>query len=146
MEGKPAIPRTIPAFDVSTTHQQVSDRVGAKTVSIDAIVLESLLALLFCAAGGGKIAGLECHVENFRHFGYPQAFRPVVGAIENTGALGLVIGIVVHWVAPLAALWLARDMIGAFVTHTRIRDFPQELCAGGGAAVRRDDGGRSPLV
>jgi uncharacterized membrane protein YphA (DoxX/SURF4 family) len=105
----------------------VSDQVGAKTVNIVAIVLESLLALLFITAGGGRIAGLESHVKTFRHFGDPQAFRPVAGAIEITGAPGLVIGLFIHRVAPLAALWLACDMGGALVTHTRIRDVPKNF-------------------
>jgi uncharacterized membrane protein YphA (DoxX/SURF4 family) len=96
-------------------------------VNIVAIVLESLLALLFFTAGGGRIAGLEYHVKNFRHFGDPQAFRPLVGAVEIMGALGLVIGLFVHWVAPLAALWLACDMVGALVIHTHICDFPKNF-------------------
>ena len=93
-------------------------------MNIVAIVLESLLALLFFTAGGDRIAALASHVKNVRRCGDPQALRPGTGASEITGALGLITGLFVHWVAPLTALWRPCDMGSALATHTRICDAP----------------------
>ncbi len=86
--------------------------------------LQILLGLFFFASGGSKIAGVKPMVDNFDHWQLPQWFRPIVGYVEIIGALGLLVGLLVRWVAPLAALWLCAVMLGALATHARIRDTP----------------------
>ncbi|MDP2953986.1 MAG: DoxX family protein [Chloroflexota bacterium] len=81
------------------------------------LAVQGLLALAFLMSGGSKVAGAKMHVENFDRWRYPQAFRPVVGAVEVLGAAGMVVGIWAPLVAFAAAVWLAPTMVGAVYTH-----------------------------
>lgn len=96
-------------------------------MNIVATVLQVLLGLFFLASGGSKIAGAKAQVELFERLRLPQWFRPVVGSVEIIGALGLLVGAALHWVATLAALWLCGVMLGALLTHARIRDTAQHF-------------------
>lgn len=96
-------------------------------MSMIVTVLQVLLGLFFLASGGSKIAGAKVQVENFERWRLPQWFRSVVGVVEVIGALGLLAGVAVHWLASVAALWLAAVMVGALLTHTRVRDAAQNF-------------------
>jgi putative oxidoreductase len=72
-----------------------------------------LLALIFLMAGLPKLAGTDAHVRHFATWGYPDWFRLVVGAIETTSALLLL----VPRVAFFGALGIATIMAGATYTH-----------------------------
>ena len=81
-----------------------------------AIVLQGLLAVIFFMSGGTKLLGTKMQIDNFNHYGYPQRFRLVTGAVEVTGAAAMVVGVWVSAVAIGAGFWLGATMIGAFYT------------------------------
>jgi putative oxidoreductase len=71
------------------------------------------LAFIFLLAGVPKLAGADAHVRHFVTWGYPDWFRLVVGAIEVTSAVLLV----VPRLAAIGAAGIAAIMIGATYTH-----------------------------
>src|SRR5262245_34212641 len=72
-----------------------------------------LLAFVFLMAGVPKLAGSEAHIRHFVTWGYPDWFRLVVGAIEATSAILLL----VPRLAFVGALGIAVIMTGATYTH-----------------------------
>ena len=91
------------------------------------IIVQVVLGLLFVAIGSMTVAGRKMFVENFQRFGYPQWFRVVTGALEVLGGLGLLIGIWIPWLAALASAGLTLVMLGAILTHLRIREPLQKI-------------------
>jgi hypothetical protein len=85
-------------------------------------VLQGLLGTVFLFSGGLKLAGPQQAVAQWRAWRLPQWFRSVTGTVEITGGLGLLVGIGVPWLTPLAGLWLATTMGGAVLTHLRVHD------------------------
>jgi len=81
--------------------------------TIAAWVLSALLAALFLFAGGQKLLGTGGTVEHFTQWGYPPWFRTIIGLIEVSGGLALL----VPRVAFYAAGALGVVMIGAIHTH-----------------------------
>jgi putative oxidoreductase len=75
-------------------------------------ILQIALMLMFLAAGGGKF-GQSAWPRMFAHWGYPNHFYLVVGAIEVIAGLALL----VPRTATPAALTLLVIMIGAGITH-----------------------------
>lgn len=102
--------------------------------------LQIALALVFAGAGSAKIAGAAQMVDTFTEIGAGQWLRYFVGALELAGAVGLLI----PWLAGLAAVGLAALMIGATVTDLFIIDESPVaalvlfLVAGFIAWIRRD--------
>jgi putative oxidoreductase len=96
-------------------------------MSIPIIIVQVVLSLLFVLIGSMTVAGRKMFVENFRRFGYPQWFRVVTGSLEVLGGLGLLIGIWVPWLAALASAGLALVMLGAVLTHVRIKEPLQKI-------------------
>ncbi|CAN7629573.1 DoxX family protein [Bosea sp. LjRoot90] len=88
-------------------------RIGLWTV-------KALLAAIFAAAGGAKLAGLPMMVENFATIGLGQWFRYLTGALELSGAIGLL----VPALAGFAALMLTTVMVGAILAHLVILPGP----------------------
>lgn len=86
------------------------------------VILQILLGLAFLGAGGSKLAGSQQMVEMFEHFRYPRWFMYFTGVVEVTGALGVLIGIFVPILALLGGLLLIATMIGALITHVRVKD------------------------
>jgi putative oxidoreductase len=72
-----------------------------------------LLALIFLASGGAKLAGLEFEIEAFARWGYPLWFMYLTGIIEVAGAMLLL----VPRLSALASAGLAAFMLGAIGTH-----------------------------
>ncbi|GAA3407780.1 DoxX family protein [Paenibacillus hodogayensis] len=91
-------------------------------MTIVSIVLQSLLALLFLAAGGSKLGGAKQQVESFRHLGLPQWFRVITGLVQYIGVAGLIAGYFFPGLAGWAGLWLGVTMIGACLAHIRAKD------------------------
>jgi len=85
----------------------------SRNVSIALLVLSFLLAALFLMSGGSKLAGAEQHVKGFAHWGYPDWFRLVIGAIEIVAAILLLI----PRLAFFGASALIVVMAGATYTH-----------------------------
>jgi uncharacterized membrane protein YphA (DoxX/SURF4 family) len=71
------------------------------------------LAFVFLMAGVPKLAGAEGHVRHFEVWRYPDWFRLVVGAVETTSALLLL----VPRLAYVGALGIVVIMAGATYTH-----------------------------
>lgn len=80
---------------------------------IAVLVLSFVLAALFLFSGGSKLAGAEQHVQGFAHWGYPDWFRVVVGAVEVVAAILLLI----PRLACVGAAALIVIMAGATYTH-----------------------------
>lgn len=76
-------------------------------------VLSGLLAVLFLMAGGSKLAGAERHVQGFARWGWPDWLRLIVGAVEVTSAVLLLI----PRVAFFGCCALVVVMAGATHTH-----------------------------
>ncbi len=74
-------------------------------------LLSILLALAYLSAGGWKLTGGSG--EMFTAWGYPAWFAVLIGLLEISGAVGLLI----PGLARLAAMGLAAIMLGAAYTH-----------------------------
>ncbi len=86
---------------------------ASKGKTTGAWLVSALLAALFLMAGVSKLAGAEAHVEHFAHWGYPDWFRIVVGAVETISAVLLIVPRTVA----LGAAGIATIMLGATYTH-----------------------------
>lgn len=86
------------------------------------VVLQGLLGTIFVFSGGYKFSGSKQIVAQWRAWRLPQWFRYVTGTVEAAGGVGLLVGIGVRWLGPLAGLWLAATMLGALLTHLRVHD------------------------
>ncbi len=80
--------------------------------------LQALLALVFAMAGLAKLGGDPAMVEMFATIGVGQWFRYVVGALEISG----VVGVLIPRISWLAALGLACLMAGATLTNLLVLD------------------------
>ena len=76
-------------------------------------VPQALLALMFAMAGFAKVGGDPAMVEMFATIGVGQWFRYVVGALEISGA----VGVLVPRLSGPAALGLVCLMVGAILTN-----------------------------
>ena len=76
-------------------------------------MLTAFLTVIFLTAGGTKLAGFPVQADNFARWGYPGWFMYVVGVIETSGAIVLLI----PRLAGFAALLLCGTMVGAALTH-----------------------------
>ena len=75
--------------------------------------LQILTAVAFLMAGYGKLSGQPEMVEQFAKIGFGQWFRYVVGSIEVSAAIALLI----PSAAVFGALLLIPTMIGAIATN-----------------------------
>ena len=85
---------------------------GGRGKTIAVWVLSALLAALYVFAGLPKLIGAAEAVEGFTRFGYPGWFRVLIGFIEVTGGIALL----VPRFAFYAAGALGVVMIGAIYT------------------------------
>ena len=76
-------------------------------------VLIVVLGLMFLVAGLGKLIGGEAASEAFSAWGYAAWFATVIGALEMTGGLGLLIPRTTRY----AIVGLLCIMLGAMYTH-----------------------------
>lgn len=60
--------------------------------------------------------------EEFQVYGLPQWFMYMIGFLKITLALLLLIGLVVPFVVPYAALGMSGLMVGAVSMHIKIKD------------------------
>ena len=91
--------------------------------SITVWIISVLLAAVYFFVGGMKLAGSQMVVDEFVRYGYTGWFTYVVGAMEVTGAILLLV--------PRAALYgaivLSVVMIGAIGTHLTHQEAPNAL-------------------
>lgn len=83
----------------------------ARTIAL--WVLKILTAMGFTIAGTVKITGNPQMIKNFEDWGYPAGFYLVIGVLELTGAILLLIPKTTFY----AIIGLVTIMIGAVVTH-----------------------------
>lgn len=83
----------------------------SKTRIIISWVLVVLLALAFLASAATKLTGLA--LPTFAHWGYPAWFAMLIGVLELTGAIALLIPKTTRF----AVLGLTVIMFGAVYTH-----------------------------
>lgn len=92
-------------------------------------VVQILLALLFAAAGFGKLTMPKEKLT--ARMGWAEDFSPntlkAIGLAEVLGAVGLILPAltgILPWLTPLAAVGLMLVMIGAAYTHFRRGEYP----------------------
>ena len=103
-----------------TSQKEVKVKYAAKIPQI-------LLVPAFLGAGSQKLAATDQMTEEFDRYGYPQWFRIFTGAVEMTGAAGMLLGLFRPAVTPFAALLLSATMVGALATHIRLGDPAKNL-------------------
>src|SRR6266404_1621080 len=79
-------------------------------------ILSGLVALVFIAAGGAKLAGAAAMVELFAKVGLGQWFRYFTGLLEVAAGIGLLFS----RYAFHAAVLLAIVMAGAIIAHVTV--------------------------
>jgi uncharacterized membrane protein YphA (DoxX/SURF4 family) len=89
-------------------------------------ILAGLLALVFLAAGGMKLAQPKAKLTASPGMAWAEAFSPgmikTIGALEVLAAVGLILPAalgVLPVLVPLAAVGLVLLMLGAALTHAR---------------------------
>ncbi|MDP5276583.1 DoxX family protein [Chengkuizengella axinellae] len=95
-------------------------------MGILSIVIQVLLGLGFIMFGVMKL-GSKQMVDEFDRLELPQWFRVVTGLVEITAAIVILIGIWNGLFAALGALLIAFTMIGAILTHIKIKDPAQRV-------------------
>jgi len=93
-----------------------SASLAGKSRNSGAWILQILLAAVFLAAAGAKLAGVPMMVQVFDQIGVGQWFRIVTAIVELAGAIALL----VPGLAGLGALWLGATMFFATLTHLAI--------------------------
>jgi putative oxidoreductase len=100
--------------DTGTADQTPSARATrSRVLTIALWALQALLVIMFAMAGLAKVFGDSAMVEMFATIGIGQWFRYLVGALEITGAMG----VLVPRLSGLAALGLVCLMAGATLTN-----------------------------
>jgi putative oxidoreductase len=79
-------------------------------------ILSGLVALVFIAAGGGKLAGTAVMVDLFAKVGVGQWFRYFTGVLELAGGIGLLFPRYAFY----AAILLSIVMVGAIIAHVTV--------------------------
>ncbi len=88
-------------------------RRGGRAVNVALWALQILLALVFAMAGLAKVFDDPAMVEMFATIGVGQWFRYVVGALEISGA----VGVLIPRFSGSAAIGLVCVMLGAIFTN-----------------------------
>ncbi len=81
-----------------------------------------MLGAAFLGAGAQKLTGADQMVDEFARFRYPPWFRVATGAVEVSGAMGMLLGLTRPVLVPVAGLLLAMTMGGAIITRARFDD------------------------
>ena len=91
-------------------------------MSVVTLILSILLALVFAAAGVQKILKRPAMVANAEHLGYAVGSIQVIGGLEVAAGAGLIIGLFWTPLGIAAAVGLVLLMIGAVISHARVKD------------------------
>jgi putative oxidoreductase len=101
---------------IQRTHHALVTATPGKAVNGALWTLQVLVALLFVAAGSGKLVGTADMIALFNAVGIGQWFRYVTGSLELLGALLLI----VPGKTVFGAVLLACVMAGAVVAHLTV--------------------------
>ncbi|MBE5103380.1 DoxX family protein [Priestia aryabhattai] len=85
------------------------------------IIIQVLLGIGFIMFGFMKF-GSKQMVEGFKTYGYSAGFRIFTGLVEVIAAALLIVGIWHEQVAALGGALVVATMIGAILTHIKIKD------------------------
>jgi putative oxidoreductase len=99
-----------------TANHALATATPGKALNIALWTLQVFVALVFVAAGSGKLLGSADMVALFGAVGIGQWFRYVTGLLEVLGALLLI----VPGKTPFGAVLLACVMAGAVVAHLTV--------------------------
>jgi uncharacterized membrane protein YphA (DoxX/SURF4 family) len=91
-------------------------------MTIIAIILAVLLAVVLVASGTAKLKKSESVVEGLSKANVPLSMYPFLAVLEIAGAIGLIGGI---WWTPIgiaAAIGVVLYFVGAIVFHLRAKD------------------------
>ncbi len=89
---------------------------------ITAIVLSVLLALAFLGSGAQKLFGVEQSLQTRDQLRVDTRLWQVVGGLEATGGLGLLVGLALPLLHVVAAAALGMLIVGGIATHARAHD------------------------
>lgn len=94
-------------------------------------VIQSLLALALCAAGGAKVVKSRAALLTDKRMAWANDFSSsqikLIGLAEVLGGIGLILPLavgVMPVLTPIAAAGLALLMAGAVITHLRRKESP----------------------
>jgi uncharacterized membrane protein YphA (DoxX/SURF4 family) len=86
-------------------------------MQIVAIIVQVLLALGFFMAGRIKVVGAKQSLQARDHLSVAPWFWRLTGFLELAGALGMLVGIFVPFMAALAGIGFVCVLVGAFYLH-----------------------------
>ncbi|HEV3215474.1 MAG TPA: DoxX family protein [Vicinamibacterales bacterium] len=101
---------------ITTANHPLATATPGKTLNLALWTLQVLVALVFLAAGSGKLLGSAEMVALFDAVGVGQWFRYVTGSLEVLGAILLVL----PGKTAFGAVLLACVMAGAVVAHLAV--------------------------
>ncbi|MBN6035862.1 DoxX family protein [Amycolatopsis sp. 195334CR] len=84
--------------------------------------LSIVLAAVFCAAGGSKLAGAPAMRQTAAHLRISPATDKLVGALELAAVAALIVGFWAVGLAIAASAGLVLLMLGAVLAHRRVDD------------------------
>jgi len=87
-------------------------------------ILAAILAIVFLVAGIAKLTGQGRMVDNFERWGLGRPGLVITGSVEVLSALMLLAGIAVASLAIGGAMIGFILMVGAVLTHGRVKDPP----------------------
>jgi uncharacterized membrane protein YphA (DoxX/SURF4 family) len=88
-------------------------------MNIATVIVGSLLALAFIAAGLPKVVKAQSALTQAEEVKIAPTSYQIIGVLELLGAAGVVLGLWISWLGVAAGAGLALMMIGAVVTHVR---------------------------
>lgn len=91
-------------------------------MQIVAIIVQVLLALGFFMAGRIKVVGTEQSLQARDRLAIAPWFWRLTGFLELAGALGMLVGIFIPFLAALAGIGFVCVLVGAFYLHISHRD------------------------
>jgi uncharacterized membrane protein YphA (DoxX/SURF4 family) len=96
--------------------------VETRAMGTVSIVLAIITGVLFVVTGGVKVLGVKQSLEIRDHFGMQPGLWRIIGTLETTGAVGVLIGLAVPALGVAAAVGLACLMLGAIASRLKVRD------------------------
>ncbi|UGT67866.1 DoxX family protein [Nocardia gipuzkoensis] len=85
-------------------------------------ILAALLAIVLLGAGTTMILAISVQRDTAAHLGFRvNAFRRI-GVLEVLGAIGVLLGLKIPTIGVLAAVGVVALMVGAAISHLRVRD------------------------
>ncbi len=85
-------------------------------------VVTGLFCLMMAASGSMYLAGAPQVVEGFRHLGYPDYFRPLLGIAKVLGAVALLVPFVPRSLREWAYGGFVINLVAASVSHAAMGD------------------------